>query len=117
MDDFERKALLDGFKLKLVYDSYEELRSEIKLTSEKLAAIRKNIFGKLSIDEREEMLNSRITVLQDELQKYEEKYGCEAEPEFAIMEAYELEDDEMEKIESIAAFYKMVREVLYDFYI
>ena len=114
MDDIERKAFFDGFKLKLVYDSYEELRSELELTSERLAAIREKILMKLSEDELEKMLNARIDVLRDELRKYKEKYGCEPDPVLAIMEAYESEDDEVEKIKSIEAFYETVREVLDD---
>ena len=53
--------------------------------------------------------------MQDELQKYEEKYGCECDTVLAIMEAYESEDDEVEKIKTIEAFYETVREVLDDY--
>ena len=112
LSDIEKNLLNDGFKLKLVYDRYVDLRLEFDLSDDRLNAIEDRINKNLSDKEYDKMVDERIAYLQTELDKYKEKYGNQKDPLDEIMKAYGLSDYQMDDIQPVLDFYAMAERVI-----
>ena len=113
MDDIDRKLVMtDKLRLYHVYKQYEEVRKEHNLTDEALDKIQVKVNKKLSEEQQEELLEARTAGLKEELGIYKEKYGNEDDPLDAIMEAYGLEDYQIDEIQPVIDFYETLGEFI-----
>lgn len=113
LDDIDRKLVMtDKLRLYYVYKQYEEAREEHHLTDEVLDKIQDKVNKKLSEEQQEELLEARTAGLKEELGIYKEKYGNEDDPLDAIMEAYGLEDYQIDEIQPVIDFYETLSEFI-----
>ena len=100
--------LTDGLRLKIVYDSFTELRQELGLTDDQLDQVKNAVINSLSDTEFDQMMDRNLTFVQKELDAYNEKYGKQKDPLDAIMNAYEADDDQLDQMQEIVDFYGAV---------
>ena len=112
LDDLDRKLVMDKLKLYYVYQQYEEIRNEYRLTDEELDKIQTKVNKRVSEEQQEELLETRTASLKEELAIYKEKYGDEDDPLDAIMESYGLEEYQIDEIQPVIDFYETLDEVL-----
>lgn len=112
LNDIEKKLINDGFKLTLVYDRYKEIRNEFELSDEAIDSIQKKVNKKLSDEDVDAMIDERIVILQDELKAFKDKFGNGNAPLDEMMDAYGLEDYQMDEVQPIIDFYEVVEEVI-----
>ena len=103
---------MDKLKLYYVYQQYEEIRNEYRLTDEELDKIQTKVNKRVSEEQQEELLETRTASLKEELAIYKEKYGDEDDPLDAIMESYGLEEYQIDEIQPVIDFYETLDEVL-----
>ena len=112
MDKDQKRLLEDGLRLKLVYDSFTALRQEKRLTDDKMANIKVAVIKALSDEQFDQMLAKNIAFVQQELDKYNEKYGNTKDPLAAIMKAYEADNSQLDRMQEIVDFYTAVDNVV-----
>ena len=112
MDKDQRRLLEDGLRLKLVYDSFTALRQEKGLTDDKMADIKVAVIKALSDEQFDQMLAKNIAFVQQELDKYNEKYGNTKDPLAAIMDVYEADNGQLDRMQEIVDFYTAVDNVV-----
>ena len=108
MDKDQKRLLTDGLRLKIVYDSFTELRQELGLTDDQLDQVKNAVINSLSDTEFDQMMDRNLTFVQKELDAYNEKYGKQKDPLDAIMNAYEADDDQLDQMQEIVDFYGAV---------
>ena len=108
MDKDQKRLLTDGIRLKLVYDSFMELRQELGLTDGQLDQVKNTVINSLSDTEFDQMMDRNLTFVQNELDVYNEKYGKQKDPLDAIMNAYEADDDQLDQMQEIVDLYGAV---------
>lgn len=112
MDSIQKKMLLDGFRLKLVYDAFSDMTGSLDLTDEDLNQIKDDVTASLSDREFDKMIDRNFALLKDEVAAYNEKYGKSKDSLEAIMDAYGVDDNEMETMQQIVDFYETVADVI-----
>ena len=112
LDDIDRKLVMDKLKLYYVYQQYDETREEHRLTDEELDKIQTKLNKRVSEEAQEELLETSTASLKEEMAIYKEKYGEEDDPLDAIMEAYGLEEYQIDEIQPVIDFYETLEEVL-----
>ena len=111
-DGIDKKLIMDKLRLYYVYKQYAEIREEFKLSDEKLDKIQSKINRRVSEEAQEELLDERTALLKAELNQYKEKYCEEDDPLEAIMDAYKIEEYQMDEIQPVVDFYDTLDEVL-----
>lgn len=112
MDGMSRNLLREGLKLKIVYDAFKDVKGEMELSDGRLKEIQDKVSAKLSEKDFDTLVDTRLEYLQKEYEIYRDKYGKEKDPLDAIMEAYKIEDDDIEYAQRIVDLYDVIGEVI-----
>lgn len=112
MDSVQRKMLSDGFHLKLVYDAFQDMRGDLELTDDDFNEIKDAVIDSLSDRDYDKMTAVSLSILKNEVAVYNEKYGNAKDPLDVIMDAYGVDDNEMDTMQEIIDFYEAVAGVI-----
>ena len=112
LNETDKRLVMDKLRLFLVFKGYKEVREKNELTKVKIDKIQDKITKRISEETQEKMLEERLEKLNDEYAVYNEKFGSEDDPLDAIVDAYGIEEYQIEEVEPVIDFYETLKKVL-----
>ena len=112
MDGFRKGIMADSMKLPIVYEKYLEMLDDESINEQDMDEMKVDVIESLSDKQFDTLLGERIEILKTELEAYKEVVGRAKDAVDAVMEKYELPDEEMSAAELVVNLYKAIEEEL-----
>ena len=112
VDSFRKGLLADNMKLPIVFEKYLEMLDEESINEEDMGAMKIDVIESLSDKQFDMLMEERISILKAELEAFKEIVGRAKDPVDAVMEKYELKDEEIDAAEMVVRLFKAIEEEL-----
>ena len=106
LSPFRRRLLETGLLLAVVYGKYLEMVGAGSLKEEKLKEVYHLYMEERSDAEREELLDDRTKILQEEVNTFSDLTGGRRDPVEAVMDFFVLGDEERSSAERLVELYR-----------
>lgn len=114
MDAEDKAFLKDGLKMLLVYRAFKEAQPELEVSNDDLNEVKDSIVDKLSDRQFDQMMDAKLEVLEKERDAYKTIVGKAKDSLDALMEHYNVDDDQMDAMQEIVDLYEAIDSVIED---